>query len=106
MKLLQLRQYVGNLVEWKLTSEEKTAFEAKAYKIRQKANILFNKYTALFAVSENSNFWNVFLESVKEFAKLTQDMPRERVYGLLVDPSCKYYKTTNFHQSFGLIVVV
>ncbi|KAK6620556.1 hypothetical protein RUM43_010848 [Polyplax serrata] len=88
----KLRQYVGNLSEWKLSSEEKTNFEAKADKIRQKANILFNKYTALFAVPENSNFWNVFLDSVNEFAKLTEDMPRERVYGLIVDPTSPYFK--------------
>ncbi|KAL0266387.1 UNVERIFIED_CONTAM: hypothetical protein PYX00_008939 [Menopon gallinae] len=88
----KLRQYVGNPSEWNLSEEEKTAFEAKAYKIRQKANILFNKYTALFAVPENSNFWNIFLESVNEFAKLTEEMPRERVYGLIVDPSSPYFK--------------
>lgn len=82
---------MGNLSEWNLTSEEKQIFEAKAYKIRQKANILFHKYTALFAVPENSNFWNVFLESVNEFAKLTENMPRERVYGLIIDPTCKYF---------------
>lgn len=85
----KLRQYVGNVSEWDFTPEEKKTFEAKAYKIRQKADILFNKYTALFAVPENSNFWNVFLESVNEFAQLTENMPRERVYGLIVDPTCK-----------------
>lgn len=40
----RLRRYVGNLKEWNLTNEEHVQFTLKAEKVRNQADVLYNKF--------------------------------------------------------------
>ncbi|KYN08852.1 PREDICTED: PC4 and SFRS1-interacting protein [Trachymyrmex cornetzi] len=84
----RLRRYIGNLGEWKLSEEEGTIFKQKAEQIRQKAEHIYNKYKAMFTIPEGQSFWQSFSDQVVHFKKLTKDMPEEKVFSLMSDPSC------------------
>ncbi|XP_076658594.1 JIL-1 anchoring and stabilizing protein isoform X2 [Halictus rubicundus] len=84
----RLRRYIGNLADWKLTDEEETTFKQKAEQIRQKAEHIYNKFKAMFTIPEGQSFWQSFSDQVVHFKELTKDMPEEKVFSLMSDPSC------------------
>ncbi|XP_011172605.1 PC4 and SFRS1-interacting protein isoform X2 [Solenopsis invicta] len=84
----RLRRYIGNLGAWKLSEEEGTIFKQKAEQIRQKAEHIYNKYKAMFTIPEGQSFWQSFSDQVVHFKKLTKDMPEEKVFSLMSDPTC------------------
>ncbi|KAF7992312.1 hypothetical protein HCN44_001637 [Aphidius gifuensis] len=83
----RLRRYIGNLTEWKLEEEDMLTFKQKAESIRQKAEQIYGKFKALFTIPENQTFWELFSDQLNVFKDLTKDMPEEKVYALMCDPS-------------------
>lgn len=84
----RLRRYIGNLADWKLSTEEEAIFKQKAEQIRQKAEHIYNKYKAMFTIPEGQSFWQSFSDQVVHFKELTKDMPEEKVFSLMSDPAC------------------
>lgn len=72
-----------------MTEEAQLDFKKQAAELRKKATTVFNKYRNLFAVPVSENFETVYQESLKEFQSLTKDMPPEKMFSLLVDPTCE-----------------
>lgn len=62
-------------------------FKQKAELIRQKAEQIYGKFKALFTIPENQTFWELFSDQLNVFKDLTKDMPEEKVYALMCDPS-------------------
>lgn len=83
----RLRRYIGNLSDWKLTEEETVIFKQKAEFIRQKAELIYNKFKKMFTIPEGQNFWQSFSEQVDHFKELTKDMPEDKVFALIADPA-------------------
>lgn len=44
----RLRRYVGNIKDWNLTDEERIQFNENAEKVRQHADLLYNKFKVFF----------------------------------------------------------
>ncbi|XP_035718493.1 hepatoma-derived growth factor-related protein 2-like [Vespa mandarinia] len=84
----RLRRYIGNLADWKLSKEEEAVFKQKAEQIRQKAEHIYNKFKAMFTIPEGQSFWQSFSDQVDHFKELTKDMPEEKVFSLMSDPTC------------------
>jgi len=42
----------------------------------------------MFTIPEGQSFWQSFSDQVVHFKKLTKDMPEEKVFSLMSDPSC------------------
>lgn len=84
----RLRRYIGNLADWKLNEEEEATFKQKAEQIRQKAEHIYNKFKAMFTIPEGQSFWQSFSDQVVHFKELTKDMPEEKVFSLMSDPTC------------------
>ncbi|KAF7401199.1 hypothetical protein HZH68_007019 [Vespula germanica] len=84
----RLRRYVGNLTDWKLSKEEEVIFIQKAEQIRLKAEHIYNKFKAMFTIPAGQTFWQSFNNQVKQFKEVTKDMTEEKVYSLMVDPTC------------------
>ncbi|KAL2712572.1 PC4 and SFRS1-interacting protein isoform X3 [Vespula squamosa] len=84
----RLRRYIGNLADWKLSKEEEAIFNQKAEQIRQKAEHIYNKFKAMFTIPEGQSFWQSFSDQVDHFKELTKDMPEEKVFSLMSDPTC------------------
>ncbi|KAK9308321.1 hypothetical protein QLX08_001749 [Tetragonisca angustula] len=84
----RLRRYIGNLADWKLNDEEEAVFKQKAEQIRQKSEHIYNKFKAMFTIPEGQSFWQSFSDQVVHFKELTKDMPEEKVFSLMSDPSC------------------
>lgn len=91
----RLRRYIGNLSEWKLEEDELLTFKQKAELIRQKAEEIYNKFKGLFTIPENQTFWELFSEQLIIFKDLTKDMPEEKVYALMSDPSLSSSSSDN-----------
>ncbi|XP_067003028.2 PC4 and SFRS1-interacting protein isoform X2 [Anabrus simplex] len=83
----RLRKYVGNTNSWGFNDEEKVKFASKAHQIRTKAEHIYNKFKAMFTVPDGSSFWQVFSDNVETFQKMTQNLPMDKIYSLVVDPS-------------------
>lgn len=83
----RLRRYIGNLAEWKLNEEEASIFKQKAEQIKQKAEHIYNKFKAMFTISGGQTFWQSFSDQVVHFKELTKDMPEEKMFSLMADPS-------------------
>ncbi|XP_012264964.2 PC4 and SFRS1-interacting protein isoform X2 [Athalia rosae] len=83
----RLRRYIGNLAEWKLNEDEASIFKQKAEQIKQKAEHIYNKFEAMFTISGGQTFWQSFSDQVDHFKELTKDMPEEKMFSLMADPS-------------------
>ncbi|KAE8749906.1 hypothetical protein FOCC_FOCC003375 [Frankliniella occidentalis] len=60
----KLQRYIGNTSKWDLTDEE----------------------MKLFAVPNNTSFWEIFHQEVEKFNEAVKHLPRDQVYALVVDP--------------------
>lgn len=87
INLFQLRRYVGNLVEWKLSEDEVEAFQQKALEIRKKAEHIYNKFKALFTIAEGQSFWIYFSDQVDQFKDVTKNMSENEFFSLITDPT-------------------
>lgn len=47
-----------------------------------------NNVQAMFTIPEGQSFWQSFSDQVVHFKELTKDMPEEKVFSLMSDPTC------------------
>lgn len=58
----------------------------------------------MFTISGGQTFWQSFSDQVIHFKELTKDMPEEKMFSLMADPSRPgknnhfYYPTSRFHE--------
>lgn len=42
----------------------------------------------MFTIPEGQSFWQSFNDQVDHFKEVTKDMPEEKVFSLMTDPTC------------------
>jgi len=81
----QVTRYTGNAKEWNLNEEETVLHNEKSSQIRRKAEIIFNKFISLFAVSDGKSFDEIFNKEVEDFFTKTKHLACDQIYGLTSD---------------------
>lgn len=81
----KVTKYVGNASEWNLKDEALIEHADKASQIRNKADIIYNKFVSLFIVPDGQTFQEIFKNEVDDFFAKTKHMACDQIYGITSD---------------------
>ncbi|XP_050428384.1 hepatoma-derived growth factor-related protein 2 isoform X2 [Adelges cooleyi] len=79
----KVTMYIGNRKEWETNDEEANEMSEKTAKVRRKANMVFNKFRALFTVPDGQSFLDTFKKEVDDFYTKTKHLACDQIYGLI-----------------------
>lgn len=85
----KVTKYVGNLAAWSLSKQQTAEHIEKCTRIRNKAEIMFNKFKSLFTIPDGETFQDTYNREVEDFFTKTKNLTCDQIYGLTSD---KYYK--------------
>jgi len=83
----RLRRYVGNVKAWEMDESLRQDFDSKAQQIRLAAEDIYNSFKKMFDfASDQTPFFEFFMERVKEFQKRTAHMTLDQIHELIEEP--------------------
>lgn len=81
----KVTKYVGNLAAWSLSKQQTAEHVEKCTLIRNKAEIMFNKFKSLFTIPDGETFQDAYNKEVEDFIAKTKHLTCDQIYGLTSD---------------------